>query len=65
MIFGGQANAGLMTPAPTESPPQVALGHRTVLLHVEIKRLRAWWRKILRHNLLQRLAGHTLVQVTL
>lgn len=42
----------------TESEAVIALGARTTRLHVEIKRLRAWWREILRKELIKKLAEH-------
>lgn len=46
------------SPVCTESEAVIVLGARTSRLHVEIKRLRAWWRTILRKELTQKLAEH-------
>lgn len=34
------------------------LGHRSLLLHWEVKRHQAWWKKVLDRGLLTQLAGH-------
>lgn len=56
---GGGGSGGPVTNLPTESALVGALGHRTLLLHVEMKRLRAWWREILGCDVLEKLSGHT------
>lgn len=63
MVTDGHVMLRSVAPLPTESQLADVLAHRTVLLHVEIKRLRAWWRKILKLGLPRKLAGHAFVQV--